>query len=311
MAINKIFREIAIAKASKQARLIDAITEESPILANMPMEPASNGLQNVYEKVLDITAAQLVDLDGELPTVDMNTKLVQDDLSVIGGTMYVGIDKAKKMGGASAYFGKKLPSIMMATSAQTETSLIYNNFRKFAIDNGKVTDIGGSSAKNFSIVVVKWVPGEMTGLYDAQGFGNGKVLETIPLSGGNPFKKDFTLNGATKNLTVYGADFKTYFGVQLANERYCSAMVNIDIDSTTQKIPTEEQISNMLHQARANGSNTIIYMHPRLKTWLMKFKTSHLQMNVTDKNFDRMIDLWDGIPIVSSFNFYDGVEANV
>lgn len=311
MALNKIFREIAIDKARKQTKIVDAITEESPILANMPMEGASDGLFNVYEKITNITAAEIVDLDDELPTVDMESKLVQEDLGVIGGTMVVGLDKAKKLGGPSSYFNRKLPSIMMQTSSETERSLIYNNFRQFAIDNGNVTDILGSNNTNFSIVVVKWMPGEVTGLYDPAGFGNGKVLETIPLSGGNPYKQTFTLNGQSRVITVYGADFKTYFGVQLANERYISALVNIDIDNATPKTPTEAQISQVLHLARANPANTRMYMHPRLKTWLGTFKSTHLQANVIDKNFDRMIDMWDGIPIISSYNFYDGTETNV
>ena len=54
MAVTKVFREVAIELATKQRRIVDAITEESPILANMPMMPASHGWHNVYEKLLNI-----------------------------------------------------------------------------------------------------------------------------------------------------------------------------------------------------------------------------------------------------------------
>lgn len=312
MAITKIFRDVAIKMAVKQRKFVDALTEESPILATMPMMPASHGFSNTYEKLLSISSAQLVDLDDELPQMDIDSKLEQEDLSVIGGTMFVGADKARKFGGPIPYFSGKLSPILRDTAAFTENSIIYNNFRKFAIDNGKVIDIEGSNNTNFSIIVVKWSEGETTGLFDSVGFGNGKVLEATPLSGGNLFLKTFTTSvGVTKEIPVFGSTFKTYFGVQLANERYVSAMVNIDIDNATPKEPTETQISELLHLARANSANTRMYMHPRLLTFLGKFKESHLRMNVMDSNLNRMIDMWDGIPIISSYNFDDGTEANV
>jgi hypothetical protein len=307
MATNKTFREIAIDRAKKQAHIVDAITEEAPIFSAMPMQAASDRLHHNYEKLLDITSATLVDLDGELAQIDMNSKIEQTDLSVIGGTMTVGVDKAKQLGGPARYFDKKIPSIMRQTAAESEQSLIYNNFRQFAIDNGNVIDSSGAANANYSMLVVKWVPEETTGLYDAEGFGNGKVLETIPLSGGNPYK---ALNSRDQQVTVYGADFKTYFGVLLANERNVSSIVNIDIG--TANVPDENDISQAIRNVRGSAGNTFIYVHPTLKGWMGNtFKTSRMRTVVGDKNLNNIVDFWDDIPIVSSYNFFDGTETNV
>ena len=47
--IKNFFRDVAIAMAKKQTVMIDAVTEEAPILAMLPMQEATHGLRNVYE----------------------------------------------------------------------------------------------------------------------------------------------------------------------------------------------------------------------------------------------------------------------
>jgi hypothetical protein len=315
MSIKKVMRDVAIDRATKQTKLVDNLTEEAPLLQMMPVEAATHGWSNVYEKLVNITPASLVDLDDELPEMDATTKLVQEDLSVLGGTMYVGTDKAKKFGGPAPYFNKKLPAILRETGSQTENSLIYNNFEPFAINNGKVIDVEGSSNTNYSILCVKWVPGEITGLFDEEGFGSGqgKMLQSVPLWGGKVGKKRFTFADSTeKEISVYGSDWKTYFGLQLANDRYVSTMVNIDIDSATEKFPTEKQMNQLINEARGNnGGSTFLYMHPNILTELFRYKSAHLEVQVQTENMDFRFTSWNGVPIITSYNFDEGTEANV
>jgi len=314
MSIFNFYRELSILTAEKQPGIIDALTEEAPILGMIPMQAASSGFQNVYENLVSVQGAETVDLDDELPEVDLTTELKQQDLGVIGGKMYVGDDKARKFGGASAYFNSKLPSILRETGANTEKSMIYNSIRKFAIDNGNVTDIGGSSNKNFSAICVKWVPGETIGLFDETGPGNGKAMEVIDIGGKDTtFEKEFTLaDGTKKSILVKGVAFKTYFGLQLANDRNVSAMVNVDIDSATEKFPTEAEFSNFILNARANPANTYIYMHPRFLNALKRYKSSHMDvLTVSTTDMDFRFNTWDGIPIITSYNFLNGTETNV
>jgi hypothetical protein len=305
MALKNLFRELAISQAPKQTVLVDSVTEEAPILATIPMQAASNGFQNVYEDLKEVEGAQFVALDEALPTIGMDAELKYVDLSILGGIQEVGEDKALKLGGAGNYFGTKLPTILRETGMNTEQSILYNNIRQYAIDNGKMVSAGGTnSGAMYSMLCVKWVEGETTGLYDETGFGNGKVFDIMPLNGGNAYKD-------ANQRIVYGQRIKTFIGIQLANPRYVSAIANIDLvasgstDTGYTALPTENQIDQMIVDARGNPANTAIYCHPKVLSALNAYKGASLEMGVMDQNFDRRIAMWNGIPIITSYNFLE------
>lgn len=315
MALFKnFFRDVGIKLAKKQTEEIDALTEEAPILAMLPMQPASHGLRNVYEELKEIDGAQLVNLDDELPNLGSESTLGYQDLSVLGGVIRVGEDKAKKMGGAAAYFATKMPSILRQTGMDTEKSIIYNSIRPYAKANGREQNAGGSTADSqFSMVCVKWVKGETIGLYDPEGFGNGKVFDFLPLNGGNAYEFDDT-DGKTK--VGYGERIKAYFSVQFANPRNVSSIVNIDLaaaatDTGFANLPTEAQINKMLRDARANPANTFIYCHPAVLDALGVYKSGALTMMPSNDEYNTVIARWNGIRFVTSYNFDNGTEAVV
>lgn len=304
MAVNKIFRDLAIANAKKQPQMVDALLEEAPIIAGMPMQASSHGFYNLFEEVKNVTGAGLIDVDDELPTVDADGELKQKDLSILGGTIFVGEDKANQFGGASAYFASKEPLIMKKTGEDLERTVVYNNLRAYAIAQGKAVNIGGDQNVNFSVLAVTWTPGEMTGLYDPTGYGDGKMFDVKAVNGGDLFEK--TVNG--KTILGYGVRYKSTLGVQTANSRYISALVNIDV--ANDKLPTGGQIDRMLIDARQNQS-TVLYMHPIILAYLFEQKASSLQVFNSDNGIDRRIVTWNGTPIVTSYTFLNGTEANV
>lgn len=310
MGLNEnIFREIALRNATTQSVMIDQFLEEAPILAMMPMQPSTHGFSNVYEELSSVTGAGMVDIDDELPEVNADSELKQVDLSILGGTMFVGEDKAKKMGGAAAYFASKTANILSKTGEDVEKAIIYNNIRAFAIDNNKAIDAGGAGSVNYSILAVTWKAGEITGLYDPSGWGNGKVFDIQPLNGGSLYTAD--VNG--KKINGYGVRLKSTLGIQLANKRYVSAICNIDldlVDGTPKKAPTERMMDLLLLEARANTS-TVLYMHPKVLTELYNYKAARLQMNIQDNNYSRVVAFWNGTPIVTSYNFLDALESRV
>lgn len=312
---NNFFRDVGIAMAKKQTQEIDALTEEAPILAMLPMQEASHGIRNVYEELKEVDGAQLVNLDDELPSIGSEGTLGYQDLSVLGGIIRVGEDKAKKMGGVAAYFASKMPSILRQTGADTEKSLIYNNMRPYAKANKREQTAGGATATSqYSMVCVKWVAGETVGLFDADGFGNGKVFDMLPLNGGNAH--EFT-DTDSKVKVGYAQRIKAYFALQLANPRNVSSIVNIelitDLTSATgyKALPTEGQINKMIRDARGNPANTFIYCHPAVLDALQVYKGSALQMITPNEDYNRVVAAWNGIKFVSSYNFDDGTEAVV
>jgi hypothetical protein len=307
MAITDTFREIALKAAPKQAKEIDAVSEEAPIFAMMPMAPASNGIQHVYETLNDVDGAKIVDLDAVLPEMNTTTELISEDLSVLGGIIKVGEDKALKMGGAAAYIAKKLPSILRSTAQNIEISFIYNTALPYAKANSREILAGGSTAdKEFSILCVRWIPEETTGLFDQAGFGSGKVFDVQFLNGGSLANIS---NGSGGEIPGYEARIKNYLGFQLANPRNVSSIRNIDLvadagtDTGFKNLPTESQIDDMLLNARANPANTFMYMHPKVANALNVYKGGALEMSPTDQDFNRTFFNWNGIRIITSYNF--------
>ena len=298
--------EIALGPDKSQRAVVDAITCEAPILRDLPMEPSSHGLWNIYESMKDVTGGDLVDLDAPLPKVSAESELKQTDLSIIGGEMEVGEDTARKLGGPVSYFAKKATPVLRKTGMSAERSLLYDNFRAFAIRNGNVQSAGGTGTKNYSILCVHYVPGEITGVYDPAGFGNGKTFDLTPIAGGGLYKN-------AEGRLVYGMRLKTYFGVQLANPDYVSAIVNCDIDSdstSARTFPTMRQMDKLLIDARA-GQNTFIFCHPAVKAYLgTTCKLEHMTL-VSGNGFSTQIDAWNGVPIITSFNFDNGTENAV
>jgi hypothetical protein len=310
MSITNTFREIAIANSPKQTTMVDQLLEESPILGTIPMAPTSNGLQHQYEELESADAAGLLALDEALPKVDASSKLEKIDVSVLGGEMEVGQDKAKQFGSPGNYFAQKTPAILKASGQAAEKSILYNSIRAYALNNDAalsgehVIDAGGSAGKNYSMLAVKWSSGDTTGLYDPNGFGRGVLMDQFPINGGNLYKD------STGRL-VYGMAMKSYIGMQLANKRYVSSIVNIDLDVEA-AIPTEAEIDSLIESVRGQqGGNTVLYCHPKVLTALYKYKASSLQTFNADDGVNRMINYWNGIPIMTSYNFLKATEPNV
>ena len=83
MAITAYMRDSVL---PKDVPFVDALTEEAPILEMLPMQATNKGMIQVVEQLKSTDAAQLVDLDGALPTNTSDTTLEDQTLSVLGGT---------------------------------------------------------------------------------------------------------------------------------------------------------------------------------------------------------------------------------
>lgn len=298
------YREIQIANSVKQPQMVDQLLNKAPVVADMETQTASHALHNIYEKTVAVTGAAIVDADEALPTMHMTTELDQIDLSIVGGQVEVGLDKAKLYGGKNAYFASKQPTLFKKSGQDLEKSLLYNSMRAYAITNSNVIDMGGATASiQNSIIAVTYSPGEIMGLTSPDGFGDGAMMEVIPINGGNNYKDS---NG----VLVYGNAYKMYTGIQLANPNYVSAIVNIQLTGTT-TIPTEEDIETMLEMAEAD-ENTRIYCHPMVKRLVLdKYKAAKVRMVSSETEMNRALTAWDKARIITSRNFSLKGEALV
>lgn len=301
MANGLTLKELSVLYAKKQPKMVDEITEETPILAMIPFEEASHGLWNMYEEVTDITGAGFVEIDAPLPDIGMESDLKKLDLSIMGGKMEVGEDKAKLFGGKEKYFAKKMPKILKQSGVDTEVAILYNNIRKYCVDHNLLKDAGGSLNTCYSILVVRFESGVTTGLYSPEGFKQGAMLHTMPINGGSLYVR------ASDSVLVYGLRIKGYFGFQIASLKTLHAIVNI----YSGNIPTKTQMDDAIAEVRGNPGNTYLFMHHKCRNLLYDYKDSALNMGPKQKDYDREVDKWNGIPIICSYNFLDGTEEAI
>lgn len=295
-------KELSNFYAKKQPHQIDHLTEETPILDEIKFEKASHGLWNVYSEATNIKGPSYVEMNAPLPKMNVDSKLKKVDLGIMGGEIEVPEDTAQMFGGSAAYFARKTPSLLREAGNSTEKKIIYENFIPYAIDNGKVIDASKNSntadSKFYSIICVRYIPSEINGLYSPEGFKNGAMLDVKPINNGSLYhNKDGVL--------VYGARFKGYFGMQLANPKAVSAIVNIGPNN----IPTEAQLDDLLISSRAREGTTRLYMHPKMLSMLNRYKGDLLKTSSSEDGINRLFDSWNKIKIVTSYNFLDGGET--
>ena len=312
MAIKNYWRDIQIAKG--EYPLLDKLFEKTPILDSAVYQATNDGMRHVVEIVKSADAAEVVELDGAIPEITSDTSLEDVKLGAIGGIMKVGTDAAKLFGGAVAYFGKKLGPILKKTGQSMETSLIYNTLRPYAISTGNVIDAGGTTAdKMYSILAVRWMEDETSMLYDANGLGDGRVFDILPLTPATGSL--LTIDGVEKS--GFAQQIKMYTGTQMAVSDNVAMISNIDLTASTSTdsgfvaLPTEAQMDELLELVDGDDGDVTLYMYPTVKSGLAVYKGGRLEMVPADDNFRRSYSLWEGTPIVTSKNFKKASEAVV
>lgn len=311
MSLKDLFREVAIKNAKEQGVIVNDFIEEAPIWAGVPMQPASHGMRNVFEKLVSVDSfKKLEGLDSPLPSVNTATTLGFTDLSVFGGIIEGGEDKINEYGSKDAYFGDKLRLVMKQTAASFENALLYQSFRPKAVELGKQIKAGGTTAnKQYSLICVKWAPGETTGLYNEKGFGDGKVFVLEAMNGGNRYFVETRVPG-------YGMTAKGNFGLQLEGDNVAS-IVNIDLayDATGEggfkNLPTEAMIDDLIYSVKGGMNNTVILGHPRALGAISYYKRRSLMMAPGDMSYPGQLSDWTGVPMIGSYNFDFGTEAVV
>ncbi len=302
--MGNTLKDLSAQFAKKQPNQVDQLTEEAPILAVIPFEQASHGLWNMYEEVDDVIGAGWVEMNAPLPTVDVIGNLKKVDLSILGGEIECPEDTAKLFGGKEAYFSRKLPKVIRKSGMSAETRILYDNFRAYALKNKKAINAGSSTNTNYSILAVRFVSSETCGLYSPECFTQGSLLNTMPINGGNLYK---ATNGKHQGVLVHGIRLKSYLGLQIANKNTVGAIVNVSKD----KLPTEAMIDDLLASVRAVPGSTHLFMHEKARNLLYRYKASAMQIVPGGKDLDRQVTHWNGIEIITSYNFQDASEKVV
>lgn len=304
MALKNTFAELAIKNARKQQVMVDTITEESPIYASIPSMAASDGFFNSYEDVTNVQGGDITELDAPYPQSDVDSRLLQEDLSVIKGIVTVGEDKYNMLG-ADVAFGKKMDPIMRKTNQNAEISL-YNRMQKKSNEYGKLINQGGNANNNYSMIFITYRPGQNIGLYNAAAMGRGIIYETADTG------RYQDIDVATgKKRWVYSRTFRSNFGLQLAQPKNISGIVNIDIN-TVDFTQLRDNMYQAYTSARMSGINSAIYMSAELLTYLnqnIESTFGEVDLYADSREAGVRVRGFNGVPIIDSYNLT--VENNV
>lgn len=287
-------QEIASAYATRQPKQVDYLTENAPILESIDWFATTHGLKHAYEVLTKATGGKFVGMDEPLSVANAEAVLKWAELGILGCTLEIGVDTLSQLtnGDFAKYLSQKTPAIFKETSANVEKHLVNNVFLPYVIKNNQAINANGSGDQTYCIFAIRWEEGNFSGLFDPNGFSQGSLMQTIPLSGGSAYKN-------SKGQTVKGADFKSYLGVLTANPRNIAAIVNI---SKTNPV-SADMMDELLESVRAGDSGkTLIYGHPKALNTLKSLKSASLTMSANDKNYSRSISSWDYIPIIPTYN---------
>lgn len=284
--------ELNTALAKKQPHLLENLTEETPVLNSIKFEASSHPMHNAYEEVTDIDTASFVKMNAPLPKMGVSSTLKKQDLSIMGGELFCPEDTAQTFGSAEAYFAKKTPSLLRQAGMKIEKEIIYNDLLDFAVKNGKVEEAGASGEDTYCMIAFRQIPGENIGLYSPEGFKSGAGLDVKKINNGAIYHND-------EGVLGYGLRFKGYFGIQLANKDGISAITKI----SKSNIPTAQAIDDMLVEAKASAGSTLIYCHPKVLSFLNKYKENLLRVDTRESDINRTFLSWNGIRFVTSYNF--------
>ena len=312
--MKNTLQDLNVFMSDKQSGILDALTNDNPMLAAIPVKPATHGIYNVYAATTSIDELGEVDFDAALPAVGVSFELNQANLAKVGGTLPMPQDAANLMGGYNTYANDRIPKIIAKAGNAHEARLYYKGFMKYALDNKNAVSAGGQTPnKQFSMVAVHFDSDSVTGLYNPTVDGDGKLelFQMLALNGGTEHKLA-ALNGAIgKEIALY-----MHYGLQLADPRYVKAIVNIEPkENATDRdkidgMPTGMMIDDLINDVQGNPGNTVIFCNPIIRRYLgLKYNLE--KRVVTDAAGKVAYDIysWSDITFVTSHNIYKGTES--
>lgn len=304
--MGNTFKEVVqkySADSDEAGRVVDEITESSPLFEIMPFQETNDGMTHIYEELKSITAAGSVNLNAAYPTIGAEFNLLDRDIDLVAGLRQVHTNTVDRLYGGSIekYLEKQMKPIMSQTLMDYSFESYYDVFRPFAKDKGKlVTQTAAPSGNNyFSLWIIRFQEDQMTGLYNPEFAGSKGVFS---VDTGNGWQ---VVNGKP----VHNLKIEMTTGILPANGRNVSGIVNIDLDdvnsSADKKAAFGRQVTERLVQTRpGTGGRTYIVGNPMVISTLENLDQAS---QVVDNNVVR--STWAGVPMIGDWNLLEGTEA--
>ncbi len=324
MARMSLFKETVTGKkrVNKQFDMIDQFIETTPFLKRFGVQQATHPGKHVYRELTDIEIDGNIirDGDGEYAKLTAKKKMLHRDLFRLSFVIQITkdelVDKEQTLDEASA---EMLPSYLQVAGQDFENKLIYDQIIAFADETEQayrdatgedqefITDAGGTSANNYSIVLVRMVPGRFYGLYGENQYNQETLFDFRWNNGKNETQIELPSGDKPQGFELL-ADAR--WGLLPADARCVHVIANISKADPTSDV-TEEMMSKAISKMRARPENSVIVMHPNLKAELNNWKTTTLHTVPGVRDLDNTWDLFNKIPTIDTYNMSDGNEARM
>ncbi len=312
MASATLMKLAAAYNVPNQTAIIDSLIRESGILTTMPFIKASHGIFHKYKLKPELPGGGFRSVNGSIIPHTTEDVVLQEDLKILTDIQQE--DKAiceSYPGGVEKYFADELPAFVEGLGQTAARQLVYgtdssfgdeegfSGLRQHAVDNGNTIDAGGSSGSRTTILAVRWKPGVCCGLFNENAFADGNLITVRPLNNGNPVMVVVnTATGAVK--PVYQALYEAYMGLLCATSDNVAAYVSIQ-DASGKK-PIAGNMDKLIDLVRGSVSDTFIYCNRTGRRLLWELKESKMQVSSADTDYNRLIERWNGIPVVLEEN---------
>ncbi len=312
MASATLMKLAAAYNVPNQTAIIDSLIRESGILETMPFIKATHGIYHKYKLKQELPGGGFRSVNGSIIPHTTEDVVLQEDLKILTDIQQE--DKAiceSYPGGVEKYFADELPAFVEGLGQTAARQLVYGTdstfgdeegfkgLRQHAVKNGNTIDATGTSGNRTTILAVRWKAGSCCGLFNENAFSDGNLITVRPLNNGNPVMVVVnTATGAVK--PVYQALYEAYMGLLCATSDNVAAYVSIQ-DATGKK-PTAGNMDKLIDMVRGSVSDTFIYCNRTGRRLLWELKESKMQVSSADTDYNRLIERWNGIPVVLEEN---------
>ena len=308
--IRKLAEQWGVAGAAE----MESLTNASGILTVADAIPASHDMFHKHKKLDALPTFSVTDVGGSLGDVTTNNSIYQTDLRYIKAHESEPADIVDHWnGGASAYFNDQRPAFLESFGQTASNAIVYGNDATFGNVSGMIgwhqmakaygneIDAGGDSGATTTIFAVKFRSGSNGCgiLYDGKINGAGQFMSSEVKNGGKSILETTNTTGRLKQ-EVYQVVHKGVLGF-LSTSSYDVARIH-SVGMTADDSPTYDEMQQLLDMVRAEQGNTFLFMNRLGRRALNKLKNDDLIINISDKEYNNIVESCNGVRIVLDEN---------
>lgn len=307
-------RKLAEQWASPAQASIESLTNLSGFLKVAETIEASNDLWHKHKNVNSLPSFSAVPPGGSIGDTTVSSDVLQTDLKTIKAHQSESADIVENWkAGKAAYFDAQRPSYLEAYGQKVSNLVFYGDdatfgdvagFRglhQFAKAYGNEIAGSGTSGSTTTIFAVKFRSG-VNGcgmLFDNQVMGGADIMKSTVLNPNIPVLEVTNTTGNQKK-EVYQVVHKGTSSF-LTTSTYDVARYHSLQDDTSDR-PTARNLNALIDLVRGESSNTFLFMNRLGRRLVNDLKTTDLQTNVMDTDYNIVVDMFNGIRIILDDN---------